>query len=118
INNKNSLLIEKIIEKSTFTNRQIQIIYNIQNKAGRLEEISSGAYYREVKQCKNKLRKLFYSIVLLNLMEILDNEQLITLTSIVDKLNRLQNNHDKYHDINIDYVINVIDQLFDKILFK
>ncbi len=85
---KNSLLLEKIIEKSTFTNRQIQIIYNIQNKEGRLEEISSGAYYREVKQCKNKLRKLFYSIVLLNLMEILDKEQLITLTSIVDKLNR------------------------------
>ena len=82
------------------------------------KKLDSGAYYREVKQCKNKLRKLFYSIVLLNLMEILDNEQLITLTSIVDKLNRLQNNHDKYHDINIDYVINVIDQLFDKILFK
>ncbi len=59
-NNKieNNLLLLKIIENSAFTERQIQIIYNIYNREERLKEITSGAYYREVKQCKNKIRKI------------------------------------------------------------
>lgn len=117
-NNVNNSLLIKIIEKSIFTKRQIQIIYKIYNKEERLKEISSGAYYREVKQCKYKIRKLYYSFILLNLMEILDKEQLITLNSVVDKLNRIQNNHDKHHDINIKSVIDIIEQLLDKMLLR
>ncbi len=117
-NNKieNNLLLLKIIENSTFTGRQIQIIYNIYNREERLKEITSGAYYREVKQCKNKIKKLYYSFILLNLLDIFNNEQLLTLNSVIDKLYRLQNNHEKYHENNIEAVMNIIDQMIDKML--
>jgi hypothetical protein len=117
-NNKieNNLLLLKIIENSAFTERQIQIIYNIYNGEERLKEITSGAYYREVKQCKNKIRKLYYSFILLHLLNIFNNEQLLTINSVIDKLYRLQNNHEKYHENNIKAVINVIDKLIDKML--
>jgi hypothetical protein len=115
-NIQNNLLLMKIIENSTFTGRQIQIIYKIYNKEERLKDISSGAYYREVKQCKIKLRKFYYSILLLNLIGIINSEQLITINSIINKLSLIKNNHDKYHDKNIEPVINIIEQLLDKLL--
>ncbi|MBA3750457.1 MAG: hypothetical protein H0X03_06120 [Nitrosopumilus sp.] len=115
-NNQNNSVLMKIIENSTFTERQIQIIYKIYNKEERLKDISSGAYYREVKQCKNKLRKLYYSIILLNLIGILNNEQLITINSIIDKLSLIKNNHDKYHDKHVESVMNIIEQLLNKLL--
>jgi hypothetical protein len=111
----NSLLLE-IIENSNFTKRQIQIIYNIYNNEKRLKEISSGAYYREVKQCKNKIRKLYYSIILLRLLNILNEEKLLILNSIVDKLYMLEDNHDKHHNNNLKSVINIIEQVLDKML--
>jgi hypothetical protein len=111
----NSLLLE-IIENSNFTKRQIQIIYKIYNKEERLKEISSGAYYREVKQCKDKIRKFYYSIILLRLLNILNEEKLLVLNSIVDKLYTLENNHDKYHTNNLKSVINIIEQVLDRIL--
>jgi hypothetical protein len=111
----NSLLLE-IIENSNFTNRQIQIIYKIYNNEERLKEISSGAYYREVKQCKDKIRKFYYSIILLRLLNILNEEKLLVLNSIVDKLYTLENNHDKYHNNNLKSVINIIEQVLDRIL--
>ena len=61
---ENNLLISKIIENSLFTNRQIQIIYNIYNNKKRTDNITSGAYYREVKQCRDKIRKLYYTFIL------------------------------------------------------
>ena len=40
---ENNLLLLKIVENSAFTERQIQIIYNIYNREERLKEITSGA---------------------------------------------------------------------------
>jgi hypothetical protein len=112
----NNLLLLEIIENSIFTKRQIQIIYKIFNNEERLKEISSGAYYREVKQCKNKIRKLYYSIILLRLLNILDEEKLVVLNAIVDKLYALENHHDIYHKNNQKSVINIVEQVLDRIL--
>ena len=120
-NNKiqKNLLFSKIIEKSTFTNRQIQIIHNIHNKESRPKEISSGAYYREVKQCKAKIRRLYYSLILLGLMGIINNEQLITLNLAVERLYKLKdNNQDIHHDISLNPVIDIIEQMLDKMIIS
>ena len=114
--NINNIFLSKLVEKSLFTSRQIQIIYNFQNKEKRLKEISSGAYYREVSQSKKKLRKLFYSILLLNLINAMNNEQVIALNTLLDKLRILENNHDKYHDKEINRVINVIEEVINKMI--
>ena len=112
----NNLFLFKLIEKSLFTHRQIQIIYNFKNKEKRPKEISSGAYYREVKQSKTKLRKLFYSILLLNLIKVINDNQTTTLNSIVDKLKTLEDNHSRYHDKEINDVINVIEDLINRMI--
>ncbi len=111
-NNVNNLLLDKFIENSSFTKRQIQIIYKIHNREARLKEISSGAYYREVKQCKAKIRKLYYSIIVLNLMGILNGEQLTTIDSIVHKLDILKDNHNNASDP----VIDIIEKLLDRMI--
>ena len=112
----NNLFISKLIEKSLFTNRQIQIIYNFKNKEKRPKEISSGAYYREVKQSKIKLRKFFYSILLLNLINVMNHNEITALNSMTNKLSMLEDSHAKYHDKEINNVINVIEDLINRII--
>jgi hypothetical protein len=116
-NIQKNLLFLKIIEKSTFTIRQIQIIHNINSRENRPKGISSGAYYREVKQCKAKIRRLYYSIVLLGLMDIINNEQLITLNMAVERLYKLKDNSQEiHHDVSVNSVIDIIEQMLDKMI--
>jgi hypothetical protein len=112
----NNLFLSKLIERSLFTNRQIQIIYNFKNKEKRPKEISSGAYYREIKQSKTKLRKLFYTILLLNLINVINDVQMNALNSMLNKLRMLEENKAKYHDREINSVINVIEDLISRII--
>ncbi len=117
---ENNLLFTKFIENSIFTERQIQIIYRIKNKEGRIKEISSGAYYREVKQSKIKIKRLFYSIMLMNLLNIVNHEQLLTLNSVISKISILSDknhNYDKYHDKDILYMFKVIEELIDRMIY-
>ena len=114
---ENNILISKIIENSLFTNKQMQIIYNIYNNKKRPDNITSGAYYREVKQCRDKIRKLYYTFILFNLINVIKDEQLDTINLIINKLYKLNLNHAKYHDNDLNIMLNIIDQLLNKILF-
>ena len=53
---------EDIITKSFFTERQIYIISKRLINKNKLEDISSGAYYRQLKQCQDKVISLLYNI--------------------------------------------------------
>ena len=109
--NLNNSVFLQLVENSIFTERQIQIIYNISNKEKRPRDISSGAYYREVKQSKSKLNKLIYSIILLEVLNILNHNQLLIMTSIVDQLRQLEYNHDNYHTKDLLSLMDVIEQM-------
>jgi len=106
---------EKVPQKEIDKAERIRQQY-FKNKEKRPKEISSGAYYREVKQSKTKLQKLFYSILLLNLIKVMNDNQTTTLSSIIDKLRNLQDNPTKYHDKEINNVINVIEDLINRII--
>ena len=112
---KNSLIMY-IIENSSLTKRQIQIIYNINKKEKRPQNITSGAFYREKGQCKNKIKKIYFSIIILILMDILKEEHIHTLISIADKILQLQNNYSEHHDNDVIPVINIIEELINKML--
>jgi|ERR687889_2768769 hypothetical protein len=112
---KNSLLIN-IIENSIFTKRQIQIIYNINKKEKRPQNITSGAFYREKGQCKNKIKKIYFSIIILILMDILKEEHVHTLISIANKIMQLQNSNNKHHNQDMESVINIIEEVINKML--
>ena len=111
---KNTLL-SNIIENSSFTKRQIQIIYKIYNKEKKPSDISAGAYYREIKQCKEKIRKIYYSFIMLSLIGLLDNDRITALNSIAQRIYSLQEFSDINHDKKLDNVMDVIKLIIDKI---
>ena len=72
-----------LVKNSMLTPRQVSIIYKKLDKGKSPIGISEGAYYRQVKQCKDKVRQIIYSIILLRLMEVLDDR----IYTILDQLN-------------------------------
>src|ERR671918_2856117 len=83
---KSNNLYNEILLKSLFTNRQLSIIYKRATKQSSRENISAGAYYRQLKQCRTKIKSLLYSILLLRLCGALDGEAIITLDKITLQL--------------------------------
>lgn len=114
---KDLFIFDDIIEKSLFTRKQISIIYNKLNGVKIDESISSGAYYRQVKQCRNKIYSLLYTILLFKILKIIDDKTFGIIESIVEKLYSLSqegNNH--INDPIPQDVINVIDKIIQKTL--
>ena len=72
-----------LVKNSMLTPRQVSIIYKKLGKGKSPIIISRGAYYRQVKQCKGKIRQIIYSIILLRLMGVLDDR----IYTILDQLN-------------------------------
>ncbi|MFB5645854.1 MAG: hypothetical protein ACE5R3_04560, partial [Nitrosopumilaceae archaeon] len=54
-NSNFNIVIRKIIKKSLFTERQIEIILNQRDLSPNKFNITKGAYYRQVSQSRNKL---------------------------------------------------------------
>jgi hypothetical protein len=78
-----SYFLTTLVKNSMLTPRQVSIIYKKLDKGKTSIDVSKGAYYRQVKQCKDKVRQIIYSIILLRLMEVLDDR----IYTILDQLN-------------------------------
>jgi len=78
-----SYFLTTLVKNSMLTPRQVSIIYKKLDKGKTSIDVSEGAYYRQVKQCKHKVRQIIYSIILLRLMEVLDDR----IYTILDQLN-------------------------------
>lgn len=77
---------EDIITKSFFTERQMYIISKRLINKNKLEDISSGAYYRQLKQCQDKVTSLLYSILLLRSIRAIDEQTLSIIDGIADQI--------------------------------
>jgi Mg2+ and Co2+ transporter CorA len=77
-----SNIIRQIIKKSLFTERQIEIILKRRNLLNYQFDITKGAFYRQVGQCRNKLQALYYTWILLQAMDVIRGEDM-------DVINRL-----------------------------
>jgi len=102
-------IIRKIIKKSLFTERQIEIILNQKNLLESNFSITKGAYYRQVGQSREKLIALFYSIILLRGLGILlpdDIDVIFKLSEQVSVINESEIFPEREED-----VISVIDRL-------
>ena len=91
-------ILEQLIGNSLFTRKQISIIYNKAKKRKISEKISSGAYYRQVQQCQNKIDAFFYTIILFKILNILDRNNLLVLDTIVQQLSTISQNHENHID--------------------
>lgn len=102
-------IIKKIIKKSLFTERQIEIILNQKNLLECEFTISKGAYYRQVGQSREKLIGLFYSIILFRGLGILLPDDIDVITKLSEQISVI-NESDIFPERE-DEVINVIDRL-------
>lgn len=100
-------IIRKIIKKSLFTERQIEIILNHKNIAESKFSITKGAYYRQVGQSREKLIALFYSIILLRGLGILLPDDIDVISKLSEQVSVI-NSSDIFPERE-EEVINVID---------
>ena len=102
-------IITKIIKKSLFTERQVEIILNQKNIQESKFSISKGAYYRQVGQSREKLMGLFYSIILFRGLGILLPDDIDVISKLSEQINVI-NESDIFPERE-DEVISVIDRL-------
>ena len=102
-------IIRKIIKKSLFTERQIEIILNQKDLLESKFTITKGAYYRQVSQSREKLIALFYSIVLLRGLGILLPDDIDVMSKLSEQISVI-NESDIFSEREDD-VINMIDRL-------
>ena len=81
-----SNIIRQIIKKSLFTERQIEIILNQLKLHKTRFVISKGAYFRQVKQSRDKLIGLYYSLVLLKGLGVLVPEDIDVISKLSDQV--------------------------------
>ena len=79
-------IIQEIIKKSLFTERQIEIILK-QKKLLDVEfGVSKGAYYRQLAQSRSKIESLYYTILLLQAYDVILPESDVMLR-LAEQLN-------------------------------
>ena len=102
-------IISKIIKKSLFTERQIEIILNQKDLLESSFSISKGAYYRQVGQSREKLVALFYSIILLRGLGILLPDDIDVISKLSEQISVI-NESDIFPERE-DEVISVIEKV-------
>ena len=102
-------IIQEIIKKSLFTERQIEIILKQKDLLDAKFPITRGAYYRQVGQSREKLVAFFYSIVLLRGLGILLPDDIDVISKVSEQIGVI-NNSDVFAEREED-VISVIDRL-------
>ena len=84
-------IIRKIIKKSLFTERQIEIILNHKNLVETKFRISKGAYFRQVSQSRNKLIGFYYSIILLRGLGVILPDDIDVISRLSEQISVIQN---------------------------
>ncbi|ABK78444.1 hypothetical protein CENSYa_1834 [Cenarchaeum symbiosum A] len=79
-------IMKRIIDNSLFTERQIEIILNSQNRLELDTRISRGGYYRQLGQSKGKLAKFRYTMILLQALEIIGPEEVDVMSKLSEQL--------------------------------
>ena len=107
---------EHIIENSLFTKRQFSIILKGLNKMDFQENISSGAYYRQIKQCRRKIIRVLYSIIMLEYIEAIDPQTLDVLNRVSTQLDiMLQESHSDTESTKLNDVIHMLSAITERL---
>jgi hypothetical protein len=117
LKSNSSVIYAHLIANSLFTPRQISIISNKLHRGGRTEKVSSGAYYRQVKQCRKKIASVLYSMILLQSMGIVQLETPATLSKLAEQLVVIfasEGNSDATARLKVDDVISVISEVIKR----
>ena len=112
-----SIIYTHLVANSLFTPRQLSIISKKLQGSGTTDKISSGAYYRQVKQCRKKVTSVLYSMILLQSMGIVQLEAPSTLSKLAEQLAVIfasESSSDVTSRLNVDDVISVINEVIKR----
>jgi hypothetical protein len=76
----------QLVANSLFTEKQISIILKRMQGGARPENMTSGAYYRQVGQCRDKVYALLYSMILLQSTGVIQPDGLVTLSRLGEQI--------------------------------
>lgn len=110
-------LFEQLVANSLFTPRQVSIISNMLKGGGRAPDISSGAYYRQAGQCRDKAVAVLYSAVLLQSTGALQPEALGALGRLAGQLGVIFSSagSDVLDPTRVESVMSVMNQLVKRV---
>ncbi len=112
-----TVFLNHFIINSIFTQKQISIIYNKMLKGKPTQNMTSGAYYRQLGQCRNKIRKAFYTLLLLRLLNVIDTETFSALDQLNNQSNViLKKQSDEIDVASLNNVIVLIDNVIRKLV--
>ncbi len=112
-----TVFLNHFIINSIFTKKQISIIYNKMLKGKPTQNMTSGAYYRQLGQCRNKIRKAVYTLLLLRLLNVIGTETFSTLDQLNNQSNViLKKQSDEIDVASLDNVIVLIDNVIRKLV--
>ena len=112
-----SEFLNHFIANSIFTEKQTSIIYNKASRSKPSKKMTSGAYYRQLGQCRMKTRKVVYTLVLLRLLSVVDTETFPVLDKLNNQLNvMLKTSSDEIDATTLGNVISLIDNVISKLV--
>lgn len=117
-NSNSSNLLNHFVANSLFTSKQISIILKRLQSSGRTPNISSGAYYRQVKQSRDKVVAVLYSAILLQSTGALQPDALSALGRLADQLGVIfasEESSDVLDQTRLKDVISVMDTLVKRV---
>ena len=110
-------ILNHFVVNSILTEKQTSIIYNKIMKSKPSKKMTSGAYYRQLGQCRMKIRKIVYTLLLLRLFSVLDVGTFSVLDQINNQLNVMLNKRSDEIDTNtLSNVISLVDDVIAKLI--
>ena len=79
-------ILNEIIKKSLFTPRQIEIILKYKDLSDDEFTITKGAYYRQVSQSREKLARLYYTFIVLRVLDILLADDIDVISRLTEQV--------------------------------
>lgn len=117
-NNLNyTVFLNHFIANSIFTEKQTSIIYNKVLKSKPSKNMTSGAYYRQLGQCRTKTMKVVYTLLLLRVLGVVDTKTCSVLDQLNDQLNVMINKPSDELDATVlGNVISLIHNVINKLV--
>ena len=110
-------ILNHFVVNSILTKKQTSIIYNKILKSKPSKKMTSGAYYRQLGQCRTKIRKIVYTLLLLRLFSVLDVGTFSVLDQLNNQLNVMLNKRsDEIDTTTLSDVISLVDDVIAKLV--
>jgi hypothetical protein len=111
------VFLNHFIANSIFTEKQTSIIYNKVLNSKPSKNMTSGAYYRQLGQCRKKTREVVYTLLLLRLLGVVDTKTFSVLDELNNQLNVMLNRpSDKIDATTLDNVISLVNNVISKLV--